>query len=79
MIQVKEALSPTASKAFVEALPRHIQDALLNYSAETDYPVESVLEMAIAFFLDVDCAGFEDCRTETPGALRERIAILEAQ
>jgi hypothetical protein len=74
-----QTLSPMASKAFVEALPRHIQDALLNYSAETDYPVESVLEMAIAFFLDVDCAGFEDCRTETPGALRERIAILEAQ
>ncbi len=79
MMQVKEALSPNASKAFLESLPSHIQEALLSYSVESDYPVESVLEMAIAFFLDVDCAGFEDCRTETPGALRERIAILEAQ
>jgi hypothetical protein len=78
-MNTRQSLLPTDSKAFVEALPRHIQDALLNYSAETDYPIESVLEMAIAFFLDVDCAGFEDCRTETPGALRERIAILEAQ
>jgi hypothetical protein len=45
-MNTRQALSPTASKAFVEALPRHIQDALLNYSAETNYPVESVLEMA---------------------------------
>ena len=33
---------------------------------------------SIAFFLDLDCAGFADCRTDTPGAMRERIAILEA-
>jgi hypothetical protein len=45
-MNTRQSLLPTASKAFVDALPTHIQDALLNYSAETDYPIESVLEMA---------------------------------
>jgi hypothetical protein len=34
--------------------------------------------MAIAMFLDLDCAGFADCRTDTPGAMRERSEILKA-
>ncbi|MEQ8998131.1 MAG: hypothetical protein RID53_16685 [Coleofasciculus sp. B1-GNL1-01] len=77
-MQLTEHLSPRAAQAFIEALPVPIRDALLAYSAEIEYPVEGVLEMAIAMFLDLDCAGFADCRTDTPSMMRERIAILEA-
>lgn len=76
-MQLTDRLSPNATKSFVEALPSHIREALLAYAQEAEYPIESVLEMAIAFFLDVDCAGFDDCRTETPGQLRSRLEILE--
>ncbi len=72
-----DRLSPNVAKSFVEALPSHIREALVAYAQETESPIESVLEMAIAFFLDVDCAGFEDCRTETPGQRRSRLEILE--
>jgi hypothetical protein len=76
-MQLTDRLSPNATKPFIEALPSNIREALLAYAQETEYPIESVLEMAIAFFLDVDCAGFDDCRTETPGQLRSRLEILE--
>ena len=45
---------------------------------ETGDPIEAVLEMAIISFLDLDAISFEDCRTDAPGRLRERAAILEA-
>ena len=84
-MQLTQRLSTVAAQTFIDALPSHIREAILAYSAEIEYPVEVVLEMAmpkageaIAFFLDLDCAGFADCRTNTPGAMRERIAILEA-
>lgn len=76
-MQLTDRLSPSAAKTFIEALPSHIREAVIAYAQETEYPIESVLEMAIAFFLDMDCAGFEDCRTETPGQLRSRLEILE--
>ena len=44
---------------------------------ETGDPIEAVLEMAIISFLDLDAISFEDCRTDAPGRLRERVAILE--
>jgi uncharacterized protein (DUF2267 family) len=45
-MQLTDRLSPNAAKTFVEALPNHIREALIAYSQETDYPIESVLEMA---------------------------------
>jgi hypothetical protein len=71
-------LSPIAAQRFLDTLPSKIREALLSYATDTEYSVETVLEMAIAFFLDVDSAGFADCRSDSPGALRERIAILES-
>jgi hypothetical protein len=71
-------LSPNAAQRFLDALPSNIREALLRYATDTEYSVETVLEMAIAFFLDVDSAGFADCRSDSPGALRERVAILES-
>jgi hypothetical protein len=68
---------PTLAQTFADSLPQPIRDALQSYAQEINAPIDSVLEMAIAFFLDVDCAGFDDCRTETPGQLRSRLEILE--
>jgi hypothetical protein len=46
------------------ALPDHIQRALLAYGSETEYPIEMVLEMAIAGFLDSEALTFVDCKSE---------------
>ncbi|MFB2876596.1 hypothetical protein [Floridanema aerugineum] len=57
-----EHLSPVAANAFLDALPNKIKQALIAYSAEIEYPVEAVLEMAIAGFLDPDSVSFVDCK-----------------
>lgn len=59
-----EHLSPVAAKMFLAALPERIQRALLAHSKETNYPLEMVLEMAIAGFLDSDAITFTDCRPD---------------
>jgi hypothetical protein len=62
--QNDEHLSPVAAKMFLAALPERIQRALLAHSKETQYPLEMVLEMAIAGFLDSEAVTFADCRSE---------------
>lgn len=62
--QDDEHLSPVAAKMFLAALPEPIQQALLAHSKETQYPLEMVLEMAIAGFLDNEAITFADCRPE---------------
>lgn len=62
--QNDEHLSPIAAKMFLAALPERIQRALLAHSQETQYPLEMVLEMAIAGFLDNEAITFADCRPE---------------
>ncbi len=59
--QNDEHLSPVAAKMFLAALPEHIQRALLAHAQETQYPLEMVLEMAIAGFLDSEAITFADC------------------
>ncbi|MEB3232967.1 MAG: hypothetical protein VKJ64_18325 [Leptolyngbyaceae bacterium] len=59
-----EHLSPVAAKMFLAALPERIQAALLAYAKEADYPLELVVEMAIASFLDHEALTFEDCKPE---------------
>ena len=58
-----EHLSTTAAHAFLAALPEKIQRALITYAEEVDYPVEAVLEIAIAGFLDPDSISFVDWAT----------------
>ncbi len=60
--QHDEHLSPVVAKMFLVALPERIQRALLAHSQETQYPLEMVLEMAIAGFLDSEAIIFADCR-----------------
>ena len=56
-----EHLSQDAAYAFLDSLPDKIRSALVSYATEIEYPVEAVLEMAIAGFLDPDSLSFVDC------------------
>lgn len=55
-----EHLSPVAARMMLAALPDHIRQAFERRAEEIDYPVEAVLEMAIAGFLDSESLSFED-------------------
>jgi hypothetical protein len=55
-------LSATAAQTFLESVPEKIRLALQAYAEEMDYPIEAVVEMAIASFLDEDAVSFKDCR-----------------
>jgi flagellar motor switch protein FliG len=57
-----EQLSPSDAAVILERLPERIRLALINRAVEIDYPIEAVLEMAIASFLDTEALGFVDCK-----------------
>jgi flagellar motor switch protein FliG len=57
-----EQLSPAAAQKILEQLPERIRLALINRAAEIEYPVEAVVEMAIAGYLDSEAIGFADCK-----------------
>lgn len=58
-------LSAAAAQALLDAVPERIRTALLAYAAEIEYPLEAVIEMAIAGFLDQDALSFTDCKPIT--------------
>lgn len=60
--RLSEQLSPTDAKVILERLPKRIQSALMARAAEIDYPIEAIVEMAIASFLDAEALGFADCK-----------------
>jgi hypothetical protein len=60
--RVQEQLSAVDAKIILERLPDRIRAALIDRSAEIEYPVEAVVEMAIASFLDTEALGFADCK-----------------
>jgi hypothetical protein len=57
-----EQLSPSDAAVILERLPERIRLALIDKAVEIDYPIEAVLEMAIASFLDTEALGFVDCK-----------------
>ncbi|MBW4552034.1 MAG: hypothetical protein KME35_13145 [Aphanocapsa sp. GSE-SYN-MK-11-07L] len=61
-IKLQEQLSCIDAEAILERLPERIQTALVARAAEIDYPIEAVIEMAIASFLDTEALGFADCK-----------------
>lgn len=69
----------TALRSIVNYLTANIREALEAYAADTGMPLKFIIEMAIASFLDVDSTTFADCRTDSPGRLRERIEMLQIQ
>lgn len=49
-----EHLTPEAAQALMETLPEKIRLGLQTCAAQLGYPVEAVIEMAIAGYLDED-------------------------
>jgi hypothetical protein len=60
--KLQEQLSAADAKVILERLPERIQAALTARAAEIEYPIEAVIEMAIASFLDTEALGFADCK-----------------
>ncbi len=57
-----EQLSSADAEAILAHLPERIRAALIARAAEIEYPVEAVVEMAFASFLDSEALGFADCK-----------------
>ncbi|MBC5795750.1 hypothetical protein H5968_11480 [Sphaerospermopsis sp. LEGE 00249] len=57
-----EKLSSIDAAIILEHLPERIRTALINHATEIEYPVEAIIEMAIASFLDTEALGFADCK-----------------
>jgi hypothetical protein len=57
-----EKLSLDDAEAILGRLPERIRLALVDRAAEIEYPIEAVVEMAIASFLDTEALGFADCK-----------------
>jgi hypothetical protein len=59
-----EQLTPTAAQLILAQLPDRIQQAILSRATEINYPIEAILEMAIAGYLDSEAIGFADCKPD---------------
>jgi hypothetical protein len=60
--KLQEQLSPADAEVILGRLPERIRKALMERAAEIEYPLEAVIEMAIASFLDTEALGFADCK-----------------
>ncbi|MBW4662315.1 MAG: hypothetical protein KME15_26985 [Drouetiella hepatica Uher 2000/2452] len=60
--ETTEHLSPVAARMILAALPDKIKEAFERRATEIEYPVEAVVEMALAGFLDSECLSFPDCK-----------------
>ncbi|MGM3307697.1 hypothetical protein ACSQ6I_17290 [Anabaena sp. WFMT] len=61
-VEPLEQLSASDAAIILERLPEKIRAALIARATESEYPVEAVIEMAIASFLDTEALGFADCK-----------------
>ncbi len=68
--KLPEQLSTTDAEVILARLPERIRAAIVvrgaspveNRANEIEYPVEAVVEMAIASFLDTEALSFADCK-----------------
>ncbi|MCG6133420.1 MAG: hypothetical protein MET45_01930 [Nostoc sp. LLA-1] len=60
--KLQEQLSPADAEIILGRLPERIRSALIARATEIEYPIEAVIEMAIASFLDSEALGFADCK-----------------
>ncbi|RUT05254.1 hypothetical protein DSM106972_040750 [Dulcicalothrix desertica PCC 7102] len=60
--KTKEQLDSSDAEIILGRLPERIQAALIAHATEIEYPIEAVIEMAIASFLDTEALGFADCK-----------------
>jgi len=63
-VQLQEQLSAADAQVILECLPERIRTALILHATEIEYPIEAVVEMAIATFLDAEALGFADCKPD---------------
>lgn len=61
-VQLQEQLSAADAEVILGCLPERIRAALIAHAAEIEYPIEAVVEMAIASFLEAEALGFADCK-----------------
>ncbi len=54
-------LPPEAAEQLFHYLPDYVKAALREKAAELECPLEAVVEMALASFLDQEAFSFEDC------------------
>lgn len=57
-----EQLLPADGEAILARLPERIRVAFNERASELDYPVEAVLEIALAGYLDQSAIAFVDCK-----------------
>jgi hypothetical protein len=60
--QLHEQLSLSDAEVILLRLPERIRTALIDRAAEIEYPIEAVVEMAIASFFDTEALSFIDCK-----------------
>ncbi|MBI4783857.1 MAG: hypothetical protein HY785_21445 [Oscillatoriophycideae cyanobacterium NC_groundwater_1537_Pr4_S-0.65um_50_18] len=60
--KLQEQLSRADAEVILGRLPKRIRTALIERATEIEYPIEAVIEMAIASFLDSEALGFADCK-----------------
>jgi hypothetical protein len=60
----RDSLDADAAQIILAQLPDRIQQAILRRAVGIDYPVEALLEMAIAGYLDNEAIGFADCKPD---------------
>jgi hypothetical protein len=60
--KILEQLTPVAAQTILENLPERIRTAFIDRAAEINFPVEAVVEMALAGYLDSESIGFVDCK-----------------
>ncbi len=60
--KLQEQLSAADAEVILGRLPERIRVALVERASEIEYPIEAVIEMAIASFLDSEALGFADCK-----------------
>ena len=60
--KTQEPISPVEATVILEQLPGRSREALDTRASDIEYPVEAVIEMAIASFLDSEALGFADCK-----------------
>ena len=58
--KVQEQLTSADAEVILGVLPERIREALIARANEIEYPIEAVIEMAIASFLDTEALGFAD-------------------
>lgn len=60
--QSLDQLTANDADVILARLPERIREALVERATEIEYPIEAVVEMAIASFLDTEALSFVDCK-----------------